>query len=184
MNKRFSIVVAVDSKNWIWKNNELVWDLPKDRKYFKEVTTKNEDLWKLNAVIMWKNTWESIPSKFKPLSDRINCILSSKIKQNSKNSKVDDFVLYFDSLDSCLSELETKSNLDKIFIIWWANLYNQVLDNQLLEKIYITRVKWDFWCDVFFDWIPEYFDKIEESQELEENWIRFVFEVYRRVKYL
>jgi len=184
MNKKFSIVIAIDSKNWIWKNWNLAWNLPKDMKNFKNITTKNDDLWKINAVIMWKNTWESIPSKFKPLSNRINCILSSKIKQNSKNSKLDDFVLYFNSLDSCLSELETKTNLDKIFIIGWSILYNSVLNNPFLEKIYITKVKWDFWCDVFFNWIPEYFYKIEESQNLEENWINFKFETYRRVKYL
>lgn len=181
MKKKFSIVIAIDSKNWIWKNNELAWKISKDMKYFKDITTKNEDLWKLNAVIMWKNTWESIPPKFKPLSDRINCILSSKVKNESKNSKIDDFVLYFNSLDSCISELETKTNLDKIFIIWWANLYNQVLDNYLLDKIYITKIEWDFWCDVFFDWIPKNFYKIEESEELEENGIKFRFKIYQRI---
>lgn len=185
INKKFSIILAIDSKNWIWKNWNLAWHIPKDINYFKEITTKNNDLWKLNAVVMWKNTRESIPTKFKPLSDRINCILSSKIKKENKNSNIDDFVLYFSSLNSCLSELETKSNLDKIFIIGWANLYNQVLNNPLLDKIYLTRVKWDFWCDVFFDWIHKNsFDKIGKSEEFEEKWIKFKFEIYRRVKFL
>jgi dihydrofolate reductase len=181
MYKKFSIVIATDSKNGIWKNNSLAWKLSKDMKYFRELTTKNTDLWKLNAVIMWKKTWESIPANFKPLPNRINCILSRKIINESKNSKIDDFVLYFNSLVSCLSEIETKTNLDHIFIIGWADLYNQVLINPLLEKIYITKVLWDFDCDVFFDWVPNNFYMIEQSEEMEENWVKFRFEVYRKV---
>lgn len=176
----FSIILAVDEKNGIWKNNELAWKVKEDMKFFKELTTYNKDLSLLNAVIMWKNTWESLPKKYKPLPDRINCILSSKLDSESLNSKKDDFVLYFKSFKHCLKELFNKDNVWKVFVIWWATLYNAVLDNKYLDKIYITKLKWDYNCDTFFAWIPDDFELEAETKEKEENWIKFTFEIWRR----
>lgn len=179
---KFSIIIATDSKNWIWKNNSLVWKIPSDMRYFKELTSNTKDLSKLNAVIMWRKTWESIPGKFRPLQDRINCILSTTLKSESINSQIDDFTLYFNSLEHCLNELSKKDNLENIFIIWWAVLYNSLLDSPLLDKIYLTRIEWDFDCDVFFDWVPIDFKKISNSEINEENNIKFSYEVWRNKK--
>jgi dihydrofolate reductase len=35
--------------------------------YFKKTTVVTEDKDKINAVIMGRKTWESIPEKFRPL---------------------------------------------------------------------------------------------------------------------
>lgn len=179
---KVNLILAVDDKNWLWKNNSLAWNIPSDLKRFKEKTEKTEDLAKLNAVIMWRKTWESIPSKFKPLSDRINCIITKSVKTNDIGSKIDNFTLYFNSLTKCLSELETKENLENIFIIGWASLYNDFVRWDLVDfvdKIYLTKVKWDFDCDVFFDWIPKNFKVEEYSEEMEENWFKFSFWTYK-----
>ena len=179
---KVNLILAVDDKNWLWKNNSLAWNIPSDLKHFKEKTEKTEDLAKLNAVIMWRKTWESIPSKFKPLSDRINCIITKSVKTNDIGSKIDNFTLYFNSLTKCLSELETKENRENIFIIGWASLYNDFVRWDLVDfvdKIYLTKVKWDFDCDVFFDWIPKNFKVEEYSEEMEENWFKFSFWTYK-----
>lgn len=181
---KINLILAVDDKNWLWKNNSLAWNIPSDLKYFKEKTSTTKDLAKLNAVIMWRKTWESIPAKFKPLSDRINCIITKSIETNDIWSKIDDFTLYFNSITHCLSELESKENLEEIFVIWWASLYNDFIKWELLnfvEKIYITKVKWDFNCDVFFDWIPENFKVEKYSEEKEENWYIFSFWEYKKI---
>lgn len=180
-NIKFNLVLAVDDNNWIWASWDLAWNLPSDLKYFKNITTKTTDLAKHNAVIMWKNTWNSIPSKFKPLSQRINCVLSHDLKSSDIGSKIDDFVLYFNSFEHCISELESKDNIENIFVIWWAMLYNYVLWSELLDKIYITRVKWDFNCDVFFDWIPENFVLESYTDYEEENWTEYSFQVYKKI---
>jgi len=73
--KNFSVILASDEKNGIWKSWVLAWRISEDLKYFKKITTDSESD-KKNAVIMGKNTWESIPDKYKPLPSRINCILS------------------------------------------------------------------------------------------------------------
>jgi len=178
---KFNIILAVDEKNWIWKNNELAWNISSDMKYFKNITTKTSDLAKHNAVIMWRKTWESIPSKYRPLNQRVNCILTRWIKNDDIWSPIDDFTLYFNSIDHCLSELESKENVENIFIIWWANLYNQVLDNPMLEKIYITKIKWDYNCDVFFDWIPDNFKVESYTDTEEENGVWYSFWIYKKI---
>ncbi len=178
---KFSMILAVDDKNWIWRIGDLAWKLRTDLKYFKKITSETLDLAKLNAVIMWKNTWKSIPTKFKPLSNRLNCILSKELIKDNIWSKIDDFVLYFNSFEYCLSELYTKENIENIFVIGWALLYNHALQNDLLEKIYITRVKWDFNCDVFFDWIPNSFI-LESYTDYEiENCIEYSFQIYKKL---
>ena len=179
--KKIKMILAVDNKNWLWKKWCLAWKISKDLKYFKEKTTQTKDLAKLNAIIMWKKTRESLPPKFKPLSNRINCILSRSIKHESINSKIDNFVLYFNSIDSCIQELLTKTNLENIFVIWWANIYNQFLNNPRLDQIYLTKIEWDFWCDVSFDWIPDNFELKTESEIMEENWIKFKNLIYKKI---
>lgn len=179
---KISIILASDSDGWIWRNNNLAWNIPLDIKYFKDTTSNTKDLAKHNAVIMWRKTWESIPSKFRPLKNRINCILSRTLKVESKESKINDFTLYFNSIDSCLEELRNKDNLENIFIIWWASLYNQILKYDKLSKIYLTKVFWSYDCDVFFDWIPDNFQMTSESELKQDNWIEFKFQIWERRK--
>lgn len=183
-NIRFNLILAVDEKNGIWKSWNLAWHLPSDLKYFKKITSETQDLAKMNAVIMWKNTRKSIPSKYRPLPDRINCILSSDLKKEDIWSSIDNFVLHFNSLEHCLSELEWKDNVENIFIIWWWQLYNYALKNDLLEKIYITKIKWDFDCDIHFDWIPSSFVLESYTDFEKENDIEYSFQVYKKINYI
>lgn len=180
-NIKINLILAVDDKNGIGKNNDLAWRIKSDMSYFKNITSKTTDLAKMNAVVMWRKTRESIPSKFRPLPDRINCILTRNIKHDDIGSKIDDFVLYFNSIDHCLSELESKENVENIFIIGWANLYNQLLNHPLLDKIYITKVVWNFDCDVFFNWIPDNFKVESYTDEEQENDIKYSFWVYKKL---
>ena len=177
---KFSIILASDSKNGIWKENNLAWKISEDMKYFKKITSETQDIAKLNAVIMWRKTRESIPAKYRPLPWRINCILSRTLKYEDINSKIDDFVLYFNKFDHCLDELDNKKNIENIFLIWGWSLYNQFRNHPNLEKIYLTKVDWDYDCDVFFDWIPDDFIIESYTDTKQENWIDFSFWVYKK----
>ncbi|MDD3793591.1 MAG: dihydrofolate reductase [Candidatus Gracilibacteria bacterium] len=183
-NISFSMILAVDEKNGIGKSGDLAWNLPSDLKHFKKITTQTHDLAKMNAVIMGKNTWKSLPVKFRPLPDRINCILSSDLEKDNIGSSIDNFVLYFSSLEHCLSELEGKENVENIFVIGGGQLYNYALKSDLLEKIYITKVKGDFDCDVHFDGVPKSFVLESYTDYETENGIEYSFQVYKNIKFL
>ena len=72
----FQLVVAATRKLGIGKAGSMPWKLPGDMAYFKELTSKTADSGKQNAVVMGRKTWESIPSKFRPLPGRINVVLT------------------------------------------------------------------------------------------------------------
>jgi dihydrofolate reductase len=74
--RRINIVVAATPTGGIGINGQLPWTIPADLKYFKRVTSEAAP-GKQNAVIMGRKTWASIPAKFRPLSDRLNVVLSS-----------------------------------------------------------------------------------------------------------
>jgi dihydrofolate reductase len=67
MEKSIIIILAVDKENGIGKQGNLPWKLKSDMIYFREVTTTTLQKDKINAIIMGRKTWESIPEKFRPL---------------------------------------------------------------------------------------------------------------------
>ena len=93
---RLTLIVAATSTNGIGKGGQLPWRLPREMAYFAKVTSAAPE-GKTNAVIMGRNTWESIPPKFKPLQKRTNVVLS--------RNKDLDLYLYFRLLRGGYMEL-------------------------------------------------------------------------------
>ena len=52
-----SLIVAISKNKVIGKNNQLIWKLPKDMKFFMDTTFGH-------PVIMGRKNFESIPEKF------------------------------------------------------------------------------------------------------------------------
>lgn len=173
--KNFNLILAVDKNNWLWKNWKLAWNLSKDLLYFKKTTVLTKISENLNALIMWRKTWESIPEKYRPLPWRLNIVLTRNTDFKDK------WCVSFTSFDEIFSHLDKLNNIEEVFVIGWANIYNQVLNYPNLERIYLTKINNDFWCDVFFNWIPKDFILESESNELEENWVMFKFLVYKKL---
>ena len=72
---RLTIIVAATKQNGIGQNSTLPWRIPKEMKYFARATSAAPD-GKLNAVVMGRNTWESIPKRHRPLPNRVNLVTS------------------------------------------------------------------------------------------------------------
>ncbi len=175
--KKFSIILAIDEKKWIWRSWTLAWRIKEDMKFFKETT-----IWyngnKQNVVIMWRKTWDSIPEKFRPLPNRINCILSRNLSSFKNNTEG----IYFSCLEESLEYFSNKENIWEIFVIWWSEIYKLALENKYLDKIYLTRVFWDFDCDTFVNINFSKFKELRKSEVLEENWTKFEFALLEKIK--
>ena len=66
---KVSLIVAVAENGVIGKDNNLIWNLPKDMRFFKKITTGHH-------VIMGRKNFESIPHKYRPLPNRTNVVIT------------------------------------------------------------------------------------------------------------
>ena len=58
---KLNLIYCKNKQNVIGYNNDLLFTIPEDMKYFKEITTQKYVVNQKNVVIMGYNTWKSIP---------------------------------------------------------------------------------------------------------------------------
>lgn len=111
------------------------WKLPADMKYFKQLTTEPLTPGCVNAVLMGRATWESIPERFRPLPNRINCVLTRQT-----DYAVPDGVYTAQSLAEAAETLQRVPEVGRIFVIGGGQVYQQALDEGWCSKVYLTEV--------------------------------------------
>lgn len=175
---KLNVVVAVCSNLGIGIEGRLPWRLKQDMAFFKKVTMDTTKEGKKNMVIMGKNTWMSIPEKFRPLAGRVNVILSRLMKEAPAGA------LLASSLSQAINIAESDDTIESVFVIGGASVYREVIESDRPCRIYLTRVLKDFECDTFFsEFDTNVFKRIPNpdivpSDQLEENGVQFSFEVY------
>jgi dihydrofolate reductase len=145
-------IYAVDCNNGLSKDGIIPWHSKKDLKFFMNMT-------KNNVVIMGRNTYFSLPKR--PLKDRLNIILTSKPlefasekSQNlsnvifTNNDKIYNSILNY--REKYIKQFPSLSRDFKIFIIGGKKIYEQFIP--LCERVWVTRIKKDYSCDLFLDY--------------------------------
>lgn len=135
----FSIISAIAKNNAIGKDNDLVFHIKEDMKFFRE-TTRN------HTVIMGKKTWESLPGKLK---DRKNLVIS--------HTEVEDADGTITDLDKYIEE--NKETDEEIFVIGGGSIYKYMLPHS--KYLYLTEVDAEPEADIYF---PE-FDRKQYKKE-------------------
>ncbi|MFK8037440.1 MAG: dihydrofolate reductase [Crocinitomicaceae bacterium] len=163
------LIVAKGSNNEIGKDNDLIWHLPADMRFFTQST-------KGHIVIMGRKNWDSIPLKYRPLSNRINAVVTHNRKFSHDDCDV------FHSVEAAINHY--KENTDKeIFIIGGAQIYKYCLDHNLIDEMLVTFIHQNFDADAFFpDFEPEKWQKemLIDYKKDEKN--PYNFTVYRFTK--
>ena len=126
-----SIIVAASTNNAIGKNNQLLWHLPNDMKFFKNCT------WAM-PVIMGRKTFESLG---KPLVGRMNIVITRQ------NGWKQEGVTVVETLDKAVDAAAAR-DYKECFIIGGGEIYKEALP--ITDTIYLTRVDTDIEGDVFF----------------------------------
>jgi len=115
--RTFQVVVAATREMGIGKDGKLPWRLPSDLKFFKEITMTTSDPLKKNAVIMGRKTWESIPTRNRPLPGRLNVVLT---RSGSFDIATAENVVICGSMNSALDLLAASPycfSTEKVFVI-------------------------------------------------------------------
>ena len=162
----FSIIAAADQNYGIGINNTLPWRIPAELKYFQETT-------KGGTVIMGRKTWDSLPVKSKPLSDRQNIVISS-----NSDLEFPVGVSVANSLNSALA----LAKIEPVFVIGGATLYASSILDSRCKRVYLTRILNQFDCDTFFPGqdLNKEFIQISASEMQSDNGFNFKFEIYNR----
>lgn len=168
MSEKVTLIVAVADNNVIGKDNDLVWRLRDDMRFFKETTTGH-------IILTGRKNFESIPEKFRPLPDRLNCILTRNPEYDAPGCE----------LFSSVSEwLETYQNDEKnLFIIGGGEVYRESLEKGYVTEMFITHVHGEPEGDTFFpdfdkeDWI---ISVVGTGEKNERNDYSFTIKKYTR----
>lgn len=132
--------------------NTKTWRLPGDMAHFKRVTTTPTVEGKQNAVIMGRKTWDSIPTKFRPLDNRLNVILSRSEPSQVCNL---DNVLVCSSLTEAIDKLKKLENIGGVFVIGGGQVYEESIKSGLVNRVIYTEVD-NLDPEIKFDtWFPE-----------------------------
>ncbi len=158
--KNISIIACVGEKLELGKNNDLIWHLPNDLKYFRKVTNGK-------TVIMGRRTFDSLPGV---LPNRRNIVLQMS------NENYIDGVEIFNDIDSIINAVK---NEDEVFIIGGASIYRQFLD--YANKLYLTEVKATCpTAEVFFPKFDKRKYKKKTIAKNSDNGVEYNFVVYER----
>ena len=145
INVVYNMIVAIDIDNGIGKNNTLPWYFPNDLKRFSKLTKGIGN----NAIVMGKNTWNSLPKK--PLPNRDNLILSTTLEL-SQNSLTNNSTKSF-SNTSLLDDFCKEQKYDTVWIIGGSQVYKELLIEFDINLIYVTLIHDVYDCDTKF---PEF----------------------------
>ena len=158
---KLSIIACVGKNLELGRDNDLVFHIKDDMKYFKDVTLNH-------IVVMGRKTFESLPGI---LRDRKNVVIT-----RNKDIKFPSVVEVYSSIEEFMEHY--KDYNDEIFVIGGASIYRQFLN--YCDKIYLTEVDMQTEADVYF---PN-FDKNLFEKEIVNSGstktLKYDFAVYRR----
>lgn len=153
-----ALIAAIGKNNELGKNNDLIWHLPNDLKFFKEVTMGKN-------VVMGLNTYKSLPRK---LNGR-NMIVLSDVEFKEEG------IIVYNDLKKLLEDYKNED----IYIIGGASLYKIFIDK--VDTMYLTEINAsDDKADVYFPKFNKDDWNREVLKENSDNDIKYKHVRYRR----
>jgi dihydrofolate reductase len=144
---KLSIIVAASLNNVIGKNNQMLWNLPEDMRFFKNTT------WGF-PLIMGRKTFEALGNK--PLPGRFNIVISRQPGYSAGNTQVQEATSLLQALD-----LAARTDSKEVFIGGGAQIYKESL--LMCNTIYMTRISVTLHGDAYFPEIPENIFRLTHS---------------------
>ena len=164
-----SLIAAVAENGAIGKDNDLIWHLPDDMRFFRDTTVGH-------FVIMGRKNYDSIPEKYRPLAKRTNVIVTRKANFEAPDC------LVVNSIEEGIEAARCQGD-EEVFIIGGGQIYKQALEDDLVDILYLTHVKESFDADVYFPKFDtsQWKRKLLSSHEKDEKH-SFSFDIYQYVK--
>jgi dihydrofolate reductase len=162
-----SIIVAIDSKNGIGKNNDLLFHIPEDFKRMHQIISGH-------PLVMGRKTFESIgrvlPENTSIIITRGDYQFPTFVKTEEEKAKC----MVVHSLEEALRQAQGKKGSEEIFIFGGGQIFKEALEKNLVDRLYLTVVEGDYGADTFF---PDYsnFTKVISEEDHQSNGYKFKF---------
>lgn len=155
-------IVAIGKNHVIGKNNQMLWHLPNDFKFFKTETTGH-------FIIMGRKTFESFP---KPLPNRKHIVITQQ-----KNYKAPEGVVVVDSLEKAI-DFAKQHKQERVFIIGGGQIY--ALAQDIVTHLYITYVDFEMEGDAYFPIFDKkaFTSELVQRQDVDDKHA-YAFEIYK-----
>lgn len=140
-----AIVVAYDEEMGIGKDGALPWHIPEELQHFKNVTNNS-------IVIMGRITYESLPTKYRPLPDRLNMVITSypsecyRKVENSNNpleTSSNNLLNAIKTSKKLLDAISNKDHFDAKFRMYQAYTYKMFQNRDILYNS-IKNLNWAY----------------------------------------
>lgn len=130
---KITLIAAIGKNRELGYNNDLIWKIPEDLKFFKDNTDGK-------YIVMGINTFNSLP---KLLPNRKHIVLTRR------NIELDPSVIIIHSIDELLKYID--NNDEEIMIIGGAMIYNEMIT--YADRMLLTEIDMNANADVYF---PEF----------------------------
>lgn len=155
-----TLIAAIGRNRELGKNNDLIWSIPDDMKFFRDNTMGKN-------IVMGINTLNSLP---KLLPNRRHIVLTHR------DIKLDDEITIFHNIDDLLNYIDSID--EEVMVIGGAGVYAQMIE--YANKMLLTEIESEAEADVYF---PEFsmddWNRLELSNN-QFNGIKYSHVLYRR----
>ena len=159
---RLNLIYARASNGVIGANGTLPWHLPEDMAHFKRMTAGC-------PVIMGRKTWDSLPSRFRPLPGRRNIVVTRQADWTAAGAE-------------CASSLQQAVTLcadaPEIWVIGGAQIYAEAAP--LAQRAVVTEIDRDFDGDAHAPTLGDGWRETAREAQQSTNGLRFAFVTFER----
>ena len=160
---KVSLVAAVARDGVIGLEGGLPWRIPEDAQRFRALTIGH-------PVVMGRRTWDSLPTRFRPLPGRRNVVVTRNRAWKAVGAE------QVGSLGDALALLAGEAH---VFVIGGGELYAEALP--LADELLLTEIDAEMDGDTFFPtWERTLFEEISREHHVSKTGVPFSFVTYAR----
>lgn len=157
-----TLIAAIGKNRELGRNNDLIWNIPEDLKFFRENTVGK-------PIVMGMNTLNSLP---KLLPNRKHIVLTRR------NLELDPEIVVVHSIEELLQYIEILN--EEVMVIGGAQIYSQMIE--YANKMLLTEINDIEKADVYFpEFSLEDWDRLLISRHQYED-IEYSHVAYTRKK--
>ena len=159
---KLHLIYARARNGTIGKDGQMPWHLPEDLAHFKRVTLGQ-------PVLMGRKTWDSLPSRFRPLPGRLNIVITRQSNWQAQGA------LRAGSIEEAM---RLCGDAPDAWIMGGAEIYRQA--EPLAVTAVVTEIDADFDGDAFAPTLSPAWREVQRESHTAASGLPYSFVTYQR----